>query len=407
MNRGSLARACARNGLAAVALLVAGCARQPPPLPPAPVGDAREGRRPAQRLPAVPSPSGGRRAAPESVRRPAALESLAFDPIVTSSSVREGDIRNRIDWWIEYWRTRSSASFQRGLVRMGQYREFVEAELAKRGLPASLVYLPLIEANYYPPAVSPAGAAGLWQFMPQTARGMGLRVDGIVDERFDPFVATPAALDYIVELNRRFGSWFLTLAAYNAGPGRVESAIRRHGGGDPREDELFVRIRERLPSETRDFIPKYLAAVRMADTPAYHGLPNPASLSPMRFDTTMVEGAATIDVIARAAGVEEEDVERLNPHLVAGVTSARGSTTVRLPEGRVGVFRERFATIPPHERVGWHIVSAGETLSHIAVYYRITVDMLRAANPGVEPRRLQIGARLVIPAYRRSPPPST
>ena len=406
MNCGPLARACARNGLVAVALLAGGCARQPPPLPPAPTGDAREGR-PAQRLPAVPSSAGGRRTAPESVRPPGPLEALAFDPIVTSPAVREDEIGKRVDWWLEYWRTRSSASFQRGLARMGRYRDFVKAELAKRGLPASLVYLPLIEANYYPPAVSPAGAAGLWQFMPQTARGMGLRVDGIVDERFDPFVATPAALDYIVQLNRQFGSWFLTLAAYNAGPGRVESAIRRHGGGSPREDELFARIRERLPSETRDFIPKYLAAVRMAGAPAYHGLPNPVGMAPMRFDTTMVEGAATIDVIARAAGVEEDEVERLNPHLVAGVTSAGGSTTVRLPEGRVGGFRERFATIPPHERVAWHIVSAGETLSHIALYYRVTVDMLRAANPRVEPRRLQIGARLVIPARRRAPPPST
>ena len=399
--------AVVRNGLAAVALLAAGCARQPPPLPPAPTGEVPEGRQPAERVPVIPSLVEGRRALPEAVEPLDALELAAFDPILTSPSAREEEIRERIDWWLEYWGTRSSAPFQRGLARMGHYQDFVNAELAKRGLPASLVYLPLIEANYYTRAVSPVGAAGLWQFMPHTARGLGLRVDDIVDERFDPFTATPAALDYIVHLNRQFGSWFLTLAAYNAGPGRVESVIRRYGGDRAREDDLFTRIRERLPSETRDFIPKYLAAVRMASTPAYYGLPNPVKAPPIRFDTTAVAGAATIVVIARAAGVEEEELERLNPQLHAGVTPARGSTTVRLPEGRVSGFAERFAAIPPHERVAWHIVSAGETMSHIAVYYRISVDRLRAANPDVEPRRLQIGARLVIPVPGRALPPST
>lgn len=407
MSRRIAGGVAARNGLAAVALLVAGCARQPPPLPPAPAGDAPEGRQPAERAPVIPSLVEGRRAVAETVEPLDRLEMAAFDPIMTSPVVREEEIQKRIDWWLEDWRGRSTVPFQRGLTRMGQYQDLVNDEVAKRELPESLVYLPLIEANYYTRAVSPAGAAGLWQFMPRTARGLGLRVDGIVDERFDPIAATPAALDYIVELNRQFGSWFLTLAAYNAGPGRVESVIRRYGGGRPREDALFTRIRDRLPSETRDFIPKYLAAVRIATTPAYYGLPNPVKSSPLRFDTATVAGAATIDVIARAAGVEEEELERLNPHLVAGVTSARGSTTVRLPEGRARGFDERLATIPPHERVAWHIVSAGETLSHIAGYYRISVDTLRLANPNVEPRRLQIGARLVIPAAGRALPPSS
>ena len=406
MNHPASGRMAARNGLAALALLLAGCARQPPPLPPAPAGDAPERRQPAERAPVVPSLVEGRRVLPEAVEPLDPLELAAFDPIMTSPAVREEQIQRRIDWWMEYWRGRSTAPFQRGLARMGQYQDFVNAELAKRGLPQSLVYLPLIEANYYTTAVSPAGAAGLWQFMPHTARGLGLRVDGIVDQRFDPFAATPAALDYIVHLNRQFGSWFLTLAAYNAGPSRVESVIRRHGGGQPREDELFTRIRDRLPSETRDFIPKYLAAVQIASTPAYYGLPNPVKSPPIRFDTTAVEGAATLDVIARAAGVWAEEVERVNPHLHAGITSARGSTTVRLPEGRASGFGARLATIPPHERVAWHIVSAGETLTHIARYYRISVDDLRAANPDVEPRRLQIGARLVIPVSSRALPPS-
>ena len=163
---------------------------------------------------------------------------------------------------------------------------------------------------------------------------------------------------------------------------------------------------ERLPSETRDFIPKYLAAVRMGSAPTGHGLPDPVKSPPLRFDTAAVAGAATLDVIAMAAGVEEEELEQLNPHLVAGITPATGSTTVRLPEGRADGFGERFAEIPPHERVAWHVVSAGETLTHIARRYQVSVDNLQAANPGVEPRRLRIGARLVIPVQSRAPRPS-
>lgn len=404
MNRSVFARTAARDGLTAVAFFVLGCAGQSPPLPPVPPGDAVEGHQPAEETPASPpllevrrNPGAAGNVVPLGPR-----EMVAFDPILTSSAVRDEEIQERIDWWLEYWRTRSSAPFQRGLVRMGRYEDYIIGELAERDLPPSLVYLPLIEANYYPTAVSRAGAAGLWQFMPRTARWLGLRVDAIVDERFDPFTATPAALDYILDLNEQFGSWFLTLAAYNAGPGRVEAAIRQYGGGSPRDDALFARIRERLPSETRNFIPKYIAAVRIASVPSYYGLPDPVKAAPLRFDVADVEGAATIDVIARAAGVGEEEAALMNPHLRAGITAVRGTTRVHLPEGRARDFAERFAMIPPRERVTRHIVSAGETMTHIARNYGISVDELRAANPRAEPRFLQIGAALVIPARDRT-----
>ncbi len=409
MNRSVFGRAAARNGIAAVAFFMLGCAGRPPPLPTVPPGDAAEGRRPTEETPVSPPRPEVRRnprnpGATGGIAPPGPTEMAVFDPILTSPTVRDNEIRERIDWWLEYWRTRSSAPFMRGLVRMGRYEDYIIGELAERDLPPSLVYLPLIEANYYPPAVSPAGAAGLWQFMPHTARWLGLRVDAIIDERFDPFTATPAALDYILDLNEQFGSWFLTLAAYNAGPGRVEAAIRRYGGGSPRDDALFARIRERLPSETRDFIPKYLASVLIAGTPSHYGLPNPVKAAPMRFDIANIEGAATIDVIARAAGVEEEEAALMNPHLRVGVTAVRGSTLVRLPKGRARGFAERFAMIPPRERVTRHIVAAGETLTHIARDYGISVDELRAANPRAEPRFLQIGAALVIPVRDRTLP---
>ena len=288
---------------------------------------------------------------------------------------------------------------------MGRYEDFIDAELAARNLPPSLRYLPIIEAGYYPTAESPAGAGGLWQFMPATARWLGLEVTSLVDQRFDPYAATPKALDYLEGLQRQFGSWFLALAAYNGGPGRVERIIREHGDGQPRDDDLFGRIRDRLPGETRDFIPKYLASVRVASDPESFGLTDYVREPAQRFDVVTVEGAASIDVIAGAAAASEEEMRLLNPHLVLGLTPAGQSTTVRIPAGSGSAFAGRFAAIPPRDRVTFteHKVASGETLSHVARNYRVSVAELRAANPAVEPRRLQVGTVLVIPrAGRRS-----
>ena len=327
------------------------------------------------------------------------------DPILASPWTGDRRIRERIDWWLEYWRTRAKDRFVRALIRMGRYEDFVDAEVAARGLPASLRYLPIIEASYHTPARSWAGAAGLWQFMPTTARWMGLTVNSLVDDRLDPYRATPMALDYLADLQERFRSWFLALAAYNAGPGRVERTIREHGGGDPRDDGLFLRIRDRLPPETRDFVPKYLAAVRIASDPESFSMTGFVKDPPWTFDDVVIEGAASIDVVAAAAGAAEERVRELNPQLVLGLTPAGTSTTVRLPRGFGKGFPERFAAIPPDRRVSFveHTVASGETLSQIARNYRVSLDRLQSANPAVEPRRMRVGTRLVIPRAAGGP----
>ena len=398
MQQGVLRLAVVRGTLAVAAMSAIGCARQPPaPLAPSPAGRPVDIREPVEREP-VRTPES--RGAPEVVEEDPgrdAVDLFAVDPIVTSGQAGDDRIEERVDWWLNFWQTRSRDALGRGLSRMGAFEDLVTAELAVRDLPPSLLYLPLIEANYYPTAVSPAGAGGLWQFMPRTARWLGLTVNSLIDQRFDALAATPVALDYIVDLNEQFHSWFLTLAAYNAGPGRVEQAIRRHGRGHPRDDRLFLRIRSRLPAETRDFIPRFLAAARLASDPERHGFSSVLKASPPPFDTVAIDGPASIDVIAEVAGVGVEEVKDLNPHIVLGMTPGGASTVLRLPAGSAEGFAERFAVIPVRNRVNRHVISAGDTLSHIALDYRISVDELRGANPGVSPRRLQIGSVLIVP----------
>jgi membrane-bound lytic murein transglycosylase D len=320
------------------------------------------------------------------------------DPLRATAMLRHEDFNAEVDRWVERWSGASSPWLARDLERMGGYVAEIDSMLEARGLPASLRYLPIIESGYDPRAMSPARAVGLWQLMEGTARGLGIRVSPLLDERRDPRRSTEAALDFLTELHRDFGSWFLALAAYNSGPGRVRRVLNQHAPLEPPSDSLFWKIRPRLPRETRDFVPKLFAAIRIAEQPDAFGHPRPPIARP-GFDEVQVPHATTLDVVARAAGVPQDEVERLNPHIIRGITPADMSVTLRLPAGTGEQFTARYAEIPPEERVSFleHRVAQGETLSHIALRYGIRVADLEAANPRVRARYLRVGTVLTVP----------
>jgi membrane-bound lytic murein transglycosylase D len=139
--------------------------------------------------------------------------------------------------------------------------------LQEAGLPEELGYLVLIESSFLPNAVSPSGAAGLWQFVPQTARKYGLRINSWVDERRDPEKSTRAAMAYLKELHEHFGKWYLATAAYNAGQGTIKKAMKESGARD------FWNLSDKsiLKDETRDFVPKFVAATLIATNPQKYG----------------------------------------------------------------------------------------------------------------------------------------
>jgi membrane-bound lytic murein transglycosylase D len=282
---------------------------------------------------------------------------------------------------------------------MGLYREMVEGALRVRGMPQSLVYLPIVESWYSPRAVSWVGAAGLWQFMPPTARGLGLQVDRLVDERRDPFRSTPPALDFLAQLHDRFGSWFLALAAYNGGPGRMGRVLRRRAPDEPGHDGLFQEVLGDLPRETRNFVPRFLAVATIAERPEAFGFGDVEPEPPLQFDEVELPDATSLDVVARASGVDQPVIESLNPQLLRGLTPAGMATRIRLPAGVGEPFTEEYAKIPPEERVTFleHVVATGETFTHIGRRYAVSVAELRAANPRVDPRRMQIGQRIIVP----------
>ena len=321
------------------------------------------------------------------------------DPLLDSSVSADPMVQERIDFWVQLWGGQQTDLFSRYLDRMAMHVHLVDEELARRGMPSSLRYLPVVESGYLPSAVSRAGATGLWQIMGPTATGLGLSVTSVVDDRRDPFAATLAALDYLEELNAQFDSWILALAAYNAGPGRVSGILNQYGAATVQsEDERFILISSRLPAETRDFIPRFYAAATLAGDPEAHGFP-PVVARPLAFDEVIVPDATSLDVVARAAGVPEEEILALNPHYLRGFTPVGEVRTVRVPQGRSFQFERNYALIPPGERLSFveHVVASGETFSHIAAQYGVSVAELTGVNNQVDPRRLQIGMRVVIP----------
>ncbi len=169
--------------------------------------------------------------------------------------------------------------------------------------------------------------------MTPTAQQFGLRVDTYVDERRDPVRATDAALDYLQWLHERFGgSWYLAAAAYNAGPGRVERVLRRHASGRRGEEEIYWEILDHLPRETREYVPRLIAATLLAENAEAYGFAVRHD-APYRYETVFVPGGTTLRRIADVLDVPVRDLRALNPHLIQGMTPPGEVYGVRVPVG--------------------------------------------------------------------------
>ncbi|MDP2482354.1 MAG: LysM peptidoglycan-binding domain-containing protein [Candidatus Palauibacterales bacterium] len=306
-----------------------------------------------------------------------------------------------VEKWIEFFSVKAHDRFATYLARAGRYEDMIRTRLREAELPEDLLYLAMIESGMNPNAYSRAHAAGMWQFIRGTGRLYDLEIDYWVDERRDPFKATDAAIAHLGDLYQEFGSWYLAAAAYNAGAGRINRGIQRTGSTDF-WDLADARV---LRSETRNYVPKLIAAAIIAKNPEKYGFGDVVPLEPLEFDTVEVPDATSFDVLADAAGVSEEDIRTLNPQYPRRVTPPKQAAEVRVPAGTAERFVVAYAEVPPSERVTWleHRVQRGETLGHIAGLYGTSVTAIRAANNNVNPRRLQIGQRLVIPRSGASP----
>jgi len=309
----------------------------------------------------------------------------------------------RVQYYLDFFQGKGRERMGIWISRMPRYEAMIRERLQREGLPGDLVYLALIESGFSNTATSRAKAVGMWQFMKATGKGYGLRVDSWVDERRDPFKATDAAARHLRDLNRRFNSLYLAAAAYNAGSGKVSRGLRRLPSDDddaPDSDATFFRLYDTklLRRETKDYVPKLIAAALIAKEPERYGFERVVA-EPATYDSIIVPDMTGLDVIARLADTTVAAIRELNPQYLRLATPPGRRSMIRLPGGRGPVTIAAYAELPPRQRVTFieHFVARGETLGGIALRYRVNQSMLFAANPKVKSRSLRIGQRIVVP----------
>ncbi len=317
--------------------------------------------------------------------------------------------QDRVRYYVDFFQGRSRDRMAIWLKRMPRYEPLIRSKLREYGLPGDLMYLALIESGFSSTAVSTARAVGMWQFMKGTAKLFGLRVDGWVDERRDPFRATDAAARYLANLTARFGSHFLAAAAYDAGPGKVARGLQRLPERDTDDDSstvfsdaAFFQLSDTrfLRRETKDYVPKLLAAAIIAKEPTRYGFAAIDPTPPMP-DSLIVPDATGLDVIARVSGASLDEIRDLNPQYIRLVTPPGTPSMVRVPAGAGEATARAVAALPPEERVPFleHRTRRGETLQLVAARYHVKVAALVSANPELSKtkRTLPPGRVVVVP----------
>lgn len=282
-----------------------------------------------------------------------------------------------------------------GLSRSGRYIPMIERIFAEEGLPKDLAWIAFIESSFLPHARSPRSAQGIWQFMPRTGRDYGLKSNGIVDQRSDPEKATRAAARYLSYLHELFGDWYLVMAAYNAGEGKVLRAMDRTGARDFWQLAQTSAIRR----QTKTYVPAFLASVLISKDPAHYGF-DVVLEPPIDYETVKLDRPVDLRTIARGTELPYEDFEALNPELRTPITPRETEGyDLKIPTGTREAVLLAFAAaptaVPPSFKT--HTAKKGETLPRIAKRYGVPVSAVASAN-SLSPRaRVSRGQEILIP----------
>ncbi|MFM7841828.1 MAG: transglycosylase SLT domain-containing protein, partial [Nitrospira sp.] len=306
---------------------------------------------------------------------------------------------------IRYFQTSKHDHFDQWLIRLNHYKPLVEKIFAQFQLPADLVFLSLVESGFNPKAYSRARAAGPWQFMQATGKSYGLRVDDYVDERRDPIKSTVAAARYLRDLYDLFGTWPLAMAAYNAGERKIQRALKQARA------ESFWEIAQTkfIKPETREYVPRFMAAAIIAKNPDQYGFET-AATEMHQFEEIIISRPLHLKAIAAAADLSYDELRRLNPELRRDVTPPDDRAYhLKVPVGSHGTTEQAVAAIktwtgpvvvtrPPkaaETTPRWYRVQMGDSLSTIAKRFHLTVDKLKERNK-LSGRSIKVGQMLLI-----------
>ncbi len=277
------------------------------------------------------------------------------------------------------WYASRQVYLDRTIERATPYLHYIVEEIERRGMPSELALLPIVESAYQPLANSHAKAAGIWQFIPSTAKNYGLKLNWWYDGRRDIHASTRAALDYLQKLNNDFqGDWLLALAAYNAGEGAVMRAVNKNAAAGKPTDFWSLQ----LPVETQGYVPWLLAITDVVAAPAKFGVTLKSVSNQPYLTTITTDTQIDLALAAELADVPLEEVHRLNPGFNRWVTDPDGPHHLLLPIEKVESFKTKLASLPTEKRVTWtrHHVQKKQSLSYIASLYGTTTTLLRQIN---------------------------
>ncbi|KAA0892165.1 LysM peptidoglycan-binding domain-containing protein [Oryzomonas rubra] len=310
-------------------------------------------------------------------------------------------LNSKVEYFLTYFQTRGKQSFSRWLSRSSRYIPMMKEILKREGMPEDLVYVAMIESGFHLQARSVANAVGPWQFISGTGRRYSLRIDQWIDERKDPLKATVAAALYLKELYGMFnGDWYLAAAGYNAGENKILRAISMYNTSDFWE----LSRGSYLKRETKEYVPKLLAAAIIAKDPARYGFSDVAYLSPIEFDIVKIPSRTDLELVAKLTGTTYETIKELNPDLRHWSTPPNyPDYELKVPKGTKLQFDAAYGKVPEDQRYTEKVLYTHyharkkDSLKVIARRYSTTPDALAELN-GLSKKSRIAGKTLVVPA---------
>lgn len=309
-------------------------------------------------------------------------------------------LNSQVEYFLYYFQTKAKPSFSRWLSRSSRYIPMMKSILKSQGMPEDLVYVAMIESGFHMQARSWANAVGPWQFISDTGRRYDLRIDPWIDERKDPVKATTAAALYLKELYGMFnGDWYLAAAGYNAGENKILRAINMYNTSDFWE----LTRGSYLKRETKEYVPKLLAAAIIAKEPARYGFSDIAYLPPIEFDTVSIPNRTNLELVARLCGTTYEAIQELNPDLRHWCTPPNyPDFELKIPKGTKQKFELEYAKVPVEQRYSEKTLYTRyqarkhDSLASVARRLKVSPETLSQLN-GLSKKSRIAGKTLVIP----------
>lgn len=310
------------------------------------------------------------------------------------------DILN--NWINRYSNGKAAQSIRIALERSGKYKDLILSVLKEYNLPEDLQYLPIIESLFNNNATSKAKAVGMWQIMAHRGKALGLKINYWVDERKDPVKATRAAAKYLRELYILLNDWHLALSAYNRG----EYGLIRDMKFSNSSSILEMKERNALPKETQNYVPQFIASVKIAKNPEEYGFKNLVYEQPLKFDTVVIDKVIDLKIVAKCANTTVEQIKELNPSILAWCTPhGYKDFELHLPVGTKDIFLENIAKekdLNPSPGFIKYKVKKGDYLEKIAKEFKTTAAAIKEDNPKLKKQKyLQPKQVLIIRPGRK------